>query len=270
MKKLTITLALISIFGLMSMNLSAQEENKDKLIGFDIGMDLMNRFIWRGINLGGSSPSIQPYASFTVQNFELGVFGAYSVGGNNVNQEFDLWAAYTFGQGMFTLMLTDYYSASDIIDYDYFDYNENTTGHMLEGALYFNGTENFPLGVLVSVMFYGADAQKINNSSGGPNFNTPEGIQYSNYFELSYEFMINDIALSPHIGISLNDAKDPDFDVGYIGESGLYANDPGIVNTGLTAVKEIQITDKFSLPLTLSISTNPQTRKVYFVCGLSL
>jgi hypothetical protein len=32
------------------------------------GADLVNRYIWRGVNLGGSSPGIQPWLKYKVLN----------------------------------------------------------------------------------------------------------------------------------------------------------------------------------------------------------
>jgi len=44
----------------------------------------------------------------------------------------------------------------------------------------------------------------------------------------------------------------------------------GIINIGVTAEKEIQITDKFALPVNVSVITNPQQQNIFFVLGISL
>jgi hypothetical protein len=33
-------------------------------ISFDFGADIMSRYIWRGLDLGGPGPSIQPFAQW--------------------------------------------------------------------------------------------------------------------------------------------------------------------------------------------------------------
>jgi hypothetical protein len=53
------------------------------------------------------------------------------------------------------------------------------------------------------------------------------------------------------------------------GESGFYGDYMGVVNLGLTTTKEIEITNKFKLPLTVSLITNPQAEKIYLVAGFS-
>ncbi len=40
------------------------------------GTDIYSRYIWRGINLGGESPSLQPGLSYTIHNFTIGFWGA--------------------------------------------------------------------------------------------------------------------------------------------------------------------------------------------------
>ena len=252
-----------------SLNSFAQENENNQFVKFDIGTDLMSRFIWRGMQLGGTSPCIQPNIGLGVGNFEIGLFGSYSIGGENEDQEFDLYAGYTFYKDMFSVTFTDYYSPRENRDYEYFDFNNETTGHIFEGALSFNGTDNFPLTFLAAVFFYGADEVKLNDNPNSPDFNTSTGIQYSNYFELGYNLEITGISFNPFLGITLNNPSDPINSIGYRGETGFYGTGPGIVNFGFTAIKDIKITDKFSLPFTASLITNPQAQKVYLVVGFS-
>ena len=270
MKNILLTATFLFALIISSINTYAQEEEeKECPVEINMGVDLNNRFIWRGMNLGGSSPSIQAYVGFMLKNFEIGTWSAYSVGGNNPNQEFDLYAAYFFANGMFNIMVLDYYSASDIFDYNYFDYNENTTGHFYEASLSFNGNENIPVSFLASMIFYGADAVQINDDPLSPDFNMQTDIQYSNYFELGYNTEVNDVSFNAFVGFTLSNPKNPDITTGYIGESGFYGTGPGVINAGITTSKEISITDKFALPVTASIITNPQAEKVFFVIGFS-
>ena len=43
-----------------------------------LGVDLVSRYIWRGINVG-DAPSVQPSLSLEVRGFEIGAWGAYSL-----------------------------------------------------------------------------------------------------------------------------------------------------------------------------------------------
>lgn len=268
--KQTFYILLIALFTCSSsLNTFAQENEKDQLVNLNTGADLMSRFVWRGMQLGGTSPCIQPNMSLGIGNFEIGVFGSYSIGGENQNQEFDLYTSYTFYKNLFTVSFTDYFSPAENRDYEYFDFDDETTGHIFEGSLSFNGTDNIPVTFLTAVIFYGADAITLNDNPGGPNFNTRSGIQYSNYFELGYNLELKDVSFSPFLGITLNNPADPVSSTGFIGETGFYGTGPGIINFGFSAIKDIKITDKFSIPLTVSLITNPQAEKVFLVVGFS-
>jgi hypothetical protein len=181
-----------------------------------------------------------------------------------------LFVSYTFAKDMFTVAATDYYSASDIVDYKYFEYDKDLTGHFYEGSISFNGTDKFPFSLLAAMNVYGADAARINNDPESLDFNTKTGIQYSNYFEPAFFGELKGVSFKAFFGFTLSNPRDSDADTGYMGETGFYGNNPGFVNIGLTATKTIPVTDKFSLPLTTSISTNPQTEKVFFTVGISL
>jgi len=264
----SILLIIILFFG---NQVWAQDVNpKATKVTFDMGADVMSRYIWRGSQFGGNSPSLQPSVSVGYGNLTLGAWGAYSLSGSNAGQEFDLSLNYTFLNDALTAGICDYYFPDESADYQYFDWNKDATGHVLEASLAFNGTDKLPLTFLVAVNFYGADAIKVNNNPANPDFNSKDGIKYSNYFELGYSFNVNDISCNAFMGGTLNQVRKADSLTGYVGESGYYGTGPGIVNLGITATKSIPVTEKFSLPLSASIITNPQTQKVFFVFGFSL
>ncbi len=99
----------------------------------------------------------------------------------------------------------------------------------------------------------GQDARKANGD-----------IFYSSYLELSYPFKCKGLDFNVFAGGTPNKAdtkKD---------ESGFYGNDPGIVNLGFTVSKDLPITEKFSLPLSASLITNPQAQNIFLVFGISL
>jgi hypothetical protein len=51
--------------------------------------------------------------------------------------------------------------------------------------------------------------------------------------------------------------------------SSWYGPYAGITNIGLTAKKEISITNLYALPVQVSLITNPQAESVFFIFGLS-
>jgi len=247
----------------------AQTDSTKSDFDLDLGADLMSRYIWRGTEFGGGSPSIQPAIALTYKNLELGVWGAYSTGGVNASQELDLYLSYTFLDDKFSFIVTDYYFPSDTGKYDYYGYDDKT-GHILEAGIVFNGTNKIPFSFSAYVNVAGNDAPTIgDNITDTANYNKKTGIQYSNYFELAYNKTIKNVDLSIFMGATLNNPSKINNETGYIGESGFYGNGPGIVNLGFTVSKELKVTDSFSIPVTASLITNPQAEKVFLVFGIS-
>lgn len=124
----------------------AQEDGSESPIS--IGADLMSRYVWRGLDYR-ASPSIQPYLELGFGNFTVGAWGAYTTSISTANlmgiQEMDLYASYAIAD-LITVGITDYFFPRESdYDYNYFDYGSDTTDHVIEGMIRFNGPENLPL-----------------------------------------------------------------------------------------------------------------------------
>jgi len=251
MRKSTLFIFLFLIVGLSaSFKISAQEDSTKLESPFSISCDLMSRYVWRGTDFGGS-PSIQPGIAYGKGGFAIGAWAAYAINAPG-EQEVDLYASYTFND-LLSLTVTDYYFPDELSDYKYFNYNSTATGHILEVSLSFNGTEKLPFTLLLACNVWGADAVRLNDDG------TEGALQYSTYAEASYAFKHLDV----FVGFNLTGADTS------IGEAGFYGDMPGVVNLGLSTTKEIQISEKFSLPLSVSLITNPQAEKIYLVAGFS-
>ena len=267
MTKSKFFIILVLILG-VSATMMSQEGNSK--VSLNAGADFMSRYVWRGTQFGGNAPSIQPAISLAAGNFEIGVWGAFSTAGANVGQEVDLYVSYSFLNEMFTATLTDYFFPAEGVNYDYFEYSKDKTGHILEGALSFNGTEKIPLSLLLAVNFYGADAARINDDPNSADFNKKDGIQLSSYAELGYATAVNDVSLDVFMGFNLTAPKKADPSIGYDGEAGFYGDKFGVVNLGVSASISIEITERFSLPIQASLITNPMNKRIFFVFGFSL
>ncbi len=72
------------------------------VVAWSAGADLASRYIWRGLNAGGSSPSIQPAIEYTIGSekhaFSVGTWGAFSTSGIQTTQEVDLYISYTLNE----------------------------------------------------------------------------------------------------------------------------------------------------------------------------
>lgn len=251
MKKLSFITLIVTILSLSNINVYAQDDNADAESPFSVSCDLMSRYVWRGIDFGGS-PSIQPGIEYGLGNFTIGAWGAFTTNSPGV-QEADIYLSYTLKE-MFTLTVTDYFFPDETVaNYNYFEYGDKTTGHVFETSLSFDGTEKIPFTCLFAANVYGADARKMNADT------TIGDIQYSSYLELGYTYK----NLNAFMGFNLTDPDESK------GETGFYGNTFGVINLGITVEKEITITDKFKLHLTVSLITNPQAEKIYMVAGFS-
>lgn len=231
MKKI-ITLLLV---GLFTVNSFAQ---------LKFGTDIYSRYIWRGLNLGGDSPAFQPSLTFTTGGLSVGAWGSYSFPGSAAPySENDLWASFTTGP--VSLYLTDYYIPSLGIPFGHFkhhiesDGTEKFAAHTLEGGIGYTGPEKFP--ITLSAYY---------NVSNDPD--------NSAYIQASYPVTVGDATLTLTAGMVTAASA-------YYGVS-----KGGFTNVGVTASKNVVITDKFSLPINVSYIINPSQDISFLVFGMSL
>jgi hypothetical protein len=211
---------------IFTCNVKSQEENTFPV---DIGADIMSRYIWRGTDYG-ASPNIQPFIEIGLTNFSLGFWGAYTTNSPGI-QEVDLYATYTIKE-LVTVTCTDYFFPDEIRGYNYYEMRKDTSAHIIEGMIRYNGNEKLPLTFMACINIY----------------NDP---QNSVYFETGYSLSIVDFFLGAGNGIYTTDGKF------------------NLVNIGIGAEKKLAVTDKYFLPISVSFITNPQAGRVYLVFGVS-
>ena len=205
-----------------------------------LGADFQSRYIWRGQNLGGDASSIQPSVEYATGKFTAGVWGAFSTSPveTSLAQEIDTYVTYAPTESL-SFVLTDYYNPSatnDVLKYN---------NHLLElGATYTKGA--FGLSVFANIA---GNGDKIGDTQG-----------YSSYAELSYSKKVGDVDFGLHAGAVIFERTDYTY-----GSDG-----SGFINLGITAAKEIKITDSFSLPVNAAFTVNPEDNKAYLTFGFSL
>lgn len=253
----------------MALFIFGSAYSQDNKVGasFQIGSDFMSRYIWRGLNLGGAGPSIQPTLKLNVGNsdhlFTVGGWGAYTFSAT-ANQEVDLFASYTF-KGMVTVMVTDYFFPELNTGHrdKYFCYTKDSTGHVFEGLVMFNGTPKIPFTLMVATNFYGNDARKMERVNDSTY--AADGIQYSTYIELGFKKTIKGFDFNAFVGGTVNNPDESMNETGYYGNT-----KAGLTNVGIKVARAIPITEKFSLPIQASLIANPLQNKFYLVFGFTL
>jgi hypothetical protein len=234
----------------------AQEESP-----VDLSLDIASRYVWRGLDFG-NSPSLQPGISFNKWGLSVGAWGAYTTNINAPAQEMDIFIGYTFLNDMLSITLTDYFFPTDGALNNYFSYNNTNTAHVFEGSISFNGTEKLPISLLIGTNFYGADAIHYSGDISNPDGN----LMYSTYAELGYSFDCKEVNVELFCGANILGATDADISNGY---NGFYNNKAGIVNLGFTAGKDLQVSESFTIPLSISLITNPLNQNIFLVANLS-
>ena len=246
MKKIIFTLVLISELSAVAQE-TAEPATETKKSNINIGVDVQSRYIWRGIQLGGASPSLQPSIEISSGKFVFGAWGAYSTGGENTGQEADLYISYS-PSDIFSFTITDYFFPSEGTLNNYFDYDGDTTGHVFEAMVSFAGTENFPIVLTLATNFAGTADKDTNGDQA-----------FSTYIEASYSKTVGDVEYSVFAGAVFAD------------DAGYYLTDgSGFINLGFGISKEVKITNTFSLPVNAALLFNPDQENIYLTFGFSL
>ena len=222
-----------------------QGEGKAPGMSLAVGMDLVSRFVWRGIDQG-DAPAFQPYASLSFAGFEFGAWGSYAVNaptaGTPPFSEIDWYLQYsdTTSAGSFTAAVSDYFFPSGGLKL--FNFRGGNEGaHTLEVSLIYGGPPKFPLNLQAFVNVY-------NDTSN------------SCYLEVGHTFSVGEISVNAFVG-------------GAVGASAWYeVADKGfrLINLGLAFSRTLQLTSTFSLPISVTVGVNPYAERSFLVFQASL
>lgn len=247
MKKIFLLLITFSVVFFTTPESYAQENTEcDSPVTFNLGADLVSRYVWRGVEFGVNTPHFQPWASLDLDlkksgTLSLGCWASY--GFNTGFAENDIYLTYAVDTkaGSFGLSLTGYHYPNAGIKFTELD-DEGNGAHTIEFAFSY-ALPMVPLSILISNNIY----------NDIPDDN-------SLYAELGYSFSVKDVDASIFIG-------------GASGRSawhGVATEKFELVNTGFTLSKSIGITDQFELPLSVSWVFNTHTKKTFLIMGVSL
>lgn len=235
-KKIALVVSMILLFTIE--NLNAQE--------LSVGTDFISRYIWRGIELGGNTPSFQPTVKVDVGGLTVGFWGAYSLSDSKGLNEIDIYSSYSFeisDAGSFGLGFTDYTnpnSGTKIGNIHNHNDEEGPGAHFVELNAGYFGSESFPISLLFNIFLYNLKNNPI-------------------YFQAGYSTSVENVTLDFFAGGT------PGEDTGYYG-----VTDFSIINVGFTASKNIKFTEDFSLPIFSSVILNPASENLFFVAGFRL
>lgn len=216
-------------------------------ISVSTSVDLYNRYVWRGLDIA-NTPSMQPSLSAGYDGFELGVWGAYTLSNqSSVSDEIDFWLSYSreFGDGnALTILATDYYfpnAGPKFFNFNNYD-DPNPGAHTVELGLSFSS----PILKSLTLSAY----MNVYNDEGN-----------NTYFQADYPFKVGETEMGLFCGAAGGSSDNP----GYYGTASL-----NVINLGISARRDIKMSESFSLPLTISLIVNPNSEISYFLAGMSL
>lgn len=255
MKKLFLS-SMIAIIGLTGY---AQESTSESIapkapnrLNFNIGLETSH--LWRGLIINPSMTVTADihYALDKKQNFTVGFWGGNGFDGKYT--EVDYYVQYKH-KGL-TIGLWDLFNTTNVVHPEVFNYDKNTTTHLIDLRTSYRFSEQFPLRVEADIILYGND-KKLTADLDYKN-------RYSTYVELGYPLIKDEnITLDAYMGAGFS----------LDGRSNLYLTDPnsnfGIVNTGLKASKDISIL-QYKLPVYAGIMWNPAEKYTRVQLGVSL
>lgn len=204
-----------------------------------VGADLVSGYEWRGQDLGGFS--VQPSITVGYKGLSLGAWGSVGLDKED-NKEFDLTLGYSTGG--FSASVTDYWSLPYQAEGKYFQYEAHKTIHVFEAQV---GYDFGPVAVNWYTNFAGADGSNDDGDRA-----------YSSYINIAAPFKLGGLDWKAEIGAT------PWATTFYADADGF-----AVCNFGVTASKDIKVTDSFTLPAFAKLSFNPASESTYFVFGLS-
>lgn len=206
-----------------------------------IAADVVNQYIWRGVDAG--NVSLQPTLGVAYKGLSLTAWGSVGLTESSDTKEFDFTLGYTTG-GL-NVGITDYwFSVGQDPDARYFKYDAHGTNHVFEAFV------GYDFGVL--------SAQWYTNFAGNDGVNKDGKRAYSSYFEVNAPFRLATCEWTATLGAV------PYATTTY-GTTGF-----AVTNIGLKATKDIKVTDAFSVPVFAGVIGNPCAQKAYLVFGFTL
>lgn len=246
-RKLWISLLLFTLI----IDAFSQSEKTKTEINYITGSYLVSSYIWRGV-VFDKTPNLQPFFYATFANrLKIGYSGSYNFTGTY--SEPDFYVSLLLGN--FSINFADYHATAGN---NFLDFNHKTTGHLIESYLQWDGTQNLPLKLTASVMFFGADKKITDRLPFTNEVILGNKNNYSSYFEATYTRNTQFMSMKFTAGFTAS-------------ESYLYGSDSfGFTNLSFTAHKNIVETKHVSLNIFSTLLINPEAEQSHVILGLSV
>lgn len=238
----------LSLFLLNFFPLVYAQEECESPFSVSAETDIVSRYIWRGVEWGGPSPSIQPafYVTYDMKKLgqlELGAWGAYMVNGGYTENDISLkYSLPVENYGVYSLSLTDYIFPYLDIPINNFQ-GKGNGAHTLDISFEYEGPEKFPVSLLVSQLVF----------NDYPDYK-------SLYVELGYSFTVSNMESKIFAGAAQgisdwNSVETEKFE---------------FTNIGYEITKEIPVSENYSASAGVAFILNWHQKTSFVVFKLTL
>lgn len=217
-----------------------------KISRLDFNVNLKTSHLWRGlvINDGMTATSYIHYALGKERNFSVGFWGGAEFNGKYIETNYFI----QYQKNNFSIGLWDLFNTTEIEKPEVFNYNKNSTTHLIDLRTSYRFPAAFPLRLEADVLLYsGLNDRKVNSNNNYSSRN-------STYVEISYPIIRDQ-------KVNLNLFMGAAFPLN--GNKHLYTNavesDFDIVNAGMTVTKNIEIFE-YKLPVSATAMWNPANK----------
>ncbi len=230
----------------VQMGVAQETELKDGPVDFSV--NLQSNHLWRGIVIT-DKPVIMVLTSIKLNesgSFTTGFWGGMSFSNESDGTHYKEINYYVqYASNGFSVGLWDLFNTRGVESPDVWDYDKESTGHLLDFRSSYNFGKEFPLTLEADVLLYGSGDSQLKNGDVEQ--------RYSTYFQVSYP-LVKDSKVNfdafVGAGFSLN------------GDTHLYGDGEqnfDLVNVGLTASKTLKLLD-LSIPVSATTLWNPSLK----------
>ena len=238
---------LIILVVVCSVQIGTAQDTEVKKSPISFSASLQTNHLWRGLVIT-DKPMLGVITTLKLNesgSFTTGFWGGMAFSNDNDGTHYKEVNYYMqYAANGFSIGLWDLFNTRGATDVDVWDYDKETTGHLLDLRTSYNFGESFPLTLEADVLLFGSGESQLNNNGDLEN-------RYSTYVQVTYQLIGNSkVNLDAFVGagFSLNG-----------GNTNLYVDGQdkfNLVNVGFTASKIVKLAN-LRIPVTATTFWNP-------------
>ncbi|WP_179316039.1 hypothetical protein [Winogradskyella undariae] len=250
---------LIIFVALIAVQMSYAQDTELKDSPIDFNLDVKTNHLWRGLVIT-DKPMAAVFSKLNLNesgSFTAGFWGgmAFSNDSDGTSyKEINYYAQYA--KNGFSIALWDLFNTRSVENPDVWNYDKNTTTHLLDLRTSYTFKGDFPLRLEADVLLYGSGDAQLNDDGDLEQ-------RYSTYVEASYP-IIRDSK------VNLNAFAGAAFSLN--GDTHLYGDGEqnfDFMNVGFTASKTLKFSD-LSFPVSATTMWNPSQKIARIQLAVSL